>query len=224
METEKNEKKIFFIIIGLLFVAAVFILVLEKGSKVLNQSSYQKIDKIVIKSEYSTIEVKYLEIEDVKLLVYGKSSDYLDIKSTNRTLTIEKDSKKGFCLFNCSDKIILYLPKEFEKIDITSEMGDINLEEVNFSDIYVKSGVGNINIADAKVVNIEANIGDVHIKKIEGEFDSYIVVNTGNVIINNTDKLNIKAEANTGKVNVKETKDQEYNLNIHVDIGDIKVR
>ena len=224
MEEKKDSKMPFFIILAFSIIVVVAILVFEKGSKVLNQSKYENLDKIVIDSEYSNIEVKLLDTDSVSILIYGKKDDELSVKEENKVLTIKKTSTKGVCLINCDDKIILYLPKEFERLDITTEMGDINAKDVTINDINIKSKIGNVKLGTIKSANIETEIGNVTIENFEGEFDSYIKTDTGNVTIKKTKNLNIDAKTTSGKVNVKDTKDNDYELKIETNIGNIKVK
>ena len=224
MKDKKESKKAFFILLAISIIVVVSILIFEKGSKVLNQSKYEDLDKIVIDSELSNIEVEFLDTDSVSILIYGKTNDELSVKEEDKTLTIKKTSTKGVCILNCDDKIILYLPKEFERLDITTQMGNIDAKEVIINDVNIKSKIGNVNLGTIKSANIETEIGNVTIENFEGEFDSYIKTDTGNVTIRKTKNLDVEAKTNSGKVNVKETKDNDYVLTIETNVGNIKVK
>ena len=222
---EVENKKPFFIILAISIIVVISIFIFEKGSIVLNKSKYTNLDKIIIDAEYSDVEVKYLESKEVNVVVYGKKDDEISVKEINKTLTIKKSSTKGICIFNCDDKIILYLPKEFERLDVSLKMGNVNVEESIINDIYVKDDIGNVALGTVKSANIEVDVGNVEIKKIDAEFDSYIKVNSGNITVNHTNNLNVKANSNTGKVNVKNDNDKnEYVLTIETNVGNIKVK
>lgn len=222
---EVENKKPFFILLSISIIVVISIFLLEKGSIILNKSKYTDLEKIVIDAEYSNVEVKYLESKEVNVVVYGKREDDISVKEINKVLNIKKSSTKGICIFNCSDKIILYLPKEFERLDISLKMGNVNIEESTINDIYVKDDIGNVNLGTIKSANIEVDVGNVAIKKLDAEFDSYIKVNKGNVTINHAFNTNVKAKSNTGKVNVKDDNtDNEFVLTIETNIGNIKVK
>lgn len=224
MEDEIVNKKPFFIILSITIFVVLLILIFENGSTILNKSKYKELDKIVIDAEYSNVEVQFLPTDEINVMIYGKRSDELSVREIDKVLTIKKTSNKGVCIFNCADKIILYLPKEFEILDVSLKMGDLKVENVTINDVYVSSDIGNVSLGTVKSANIEVNIGNVNIKKFEGEFDSYIKVNKGNVTINHASNFNIEAKSNTGKVNVKEEKDNELLLRVETNIGNIKIK
>lgn len=224
MDNEKPNKKPFFIMLAISIMVIGSILIFEKGSSVLNQSKYSDLNKIVIDAEYSNIEINFLDTDTVSVLIYGKKADELSVKEEDKVLTIKKTSTKGVCILNCDDKIILYLPKNFERLDITTEMGDINAKGTTINDVYIKSKIGNVNLGTVKVADIETEIGNVTIEELDGEFDSIIKTDTGNVTIKKTNNLNIEASSNSGRINVKDTKDNDYTLTVETNIGNIKVK
>ena len=223
---EKKEKKKFFILMGFILIGVIILLVFEDGTRIRLEKKYNSLEKITIDSDLANIEVKYIGSDDINIVVYGKKRDEIIVSEGNKSLKLSKKSSRSFCLLNCDDKIILYLPKYFKYLNIKTDLGNVDTREVNFEEIIIDSNVGKINIGNVNEVIINNEIGDTYIKEIDAKGNSTISTNTGNVTINNIKNLNVNAESVTGKVNVSTRNDDsnEYVIDISSEIGDIKVR
>ena len=223
---EKKEKKKFFILMGFILIGVIILLVFEDGTRIRLEKKYNSLEKITIDSDLANIEVKYIGSDDINIVVYGKKRDEIIVSEGNKSLKLSKKSSRSFCLLNCDDKIILYLPKYFKYLNIKTDLGNVDTREVNFEEIIIYSNVGKINIGNVNEVIINNEIGDTYIKEIDAKGNSTISTNTGNVTINNIKNLNVNAESVTGKVNVSTRNDDsnEYVIDISSEIGDIKVR
>lgn len=223
---EKKEKKKFFILMGFILIGVIILLVFEDGTRIRLEKKYNSLEKITIDSDLANIEVKYIGSDDINIVVYGKKRDEIIVSEGNKSLKLSKKSSRSFCLLNCDDKIILYLPKYFKYLNIKTDLGNVDTREVNFEEIIIYSNVGKINIGNVNEVIINNEIGDTYIKEIDAKGNSTISTNTGNVTINNIKNLNVNAESVTGKVAVSTRNDDsnEYVIDISSEIGDIKVR
>ena len=223
---EKKEKKKFFILMGFILIGVIILLVFEDGTRIRLEKKYNSLEKITIDSDLANIEVKYIGSDDINIVVYGKKRDEIIVSEGNKSLKLSKKSSRSFCLLNCDDKIILYLPKYFKYLNIKTDLGNVDTREVNFEEIIIYSNVGKINIGNVNEVIINNEIGDTYIKEIDAKGNSTISTNTGNITIKNIKNLNVNAESVTGKVAVSTRNDDsnEYVIDISSEIGDIKVR
>ena len=218
-----KDKKNTLIVVGILFIAVIIILFLENGTRVLVDEKYEDLTGIVIDSDLADIEVKYIRALDVNVLVYGRKNDNIEYYEDENILYMYKKSTRGFCMVNCNDKIILYLPEKFQYINIKTDMGKLDLNEVEFDKALISSSVGDISIGKVHEVDITSDIGNVTIERIDGTSDSSIITKSGSVKIKNTSNLDIDAETYTGKKDIKKTKDNEFTLKVKTDTGSIKV-
>lgn len=218
-----KDKRNTLIIIGIIIICAILILIFENGTRVLFDKHYDSLSGIVIESDLANVEVEYIHAQNVSVLVYGKKNDNFDYKVEDDILYISKESSKGFCLLNCSDRILLYLPEEFPLLNVETTLGNIDADQVTIDRTTITSTVGNIKLGTVKEANIKSDIGNVTIEEIDADADSFIESNTGNVTIKKTNNLNILAETTTGKKDIKNTKNKEYNLEVKTNIGNIKV-
>ena len=223
---EKKEKRNFFFLFVFILIVVIILLVFEDGTRIRLETKYDSLDKITMDSDLANIEVKYIGSDDINILVYGKKNDEIIVNEGNKSLELTKKSSRSFCLLNCDDKIILYLPKYFKYLNIKTDLGNVDTTKVNFEKIIVDSKVGKINIGNVNEVIINNEIGDTYIKEIDAKGNSTISTNTGNITIKNIKNLNVNAESVTGKVAVSTRNDDsnEYVIDISSEIGDIKVR
>ncbi len=219
----EKDKRNTLIALFIIVVGVIVILFVENGTRVLIDKKYDKLDGIVIDSDLADIDVEYIHALDVNILVYGRKNDDINYYVEDDVLYINKKSSRGFCLFNCKDRIILYLPESFKMLNVKTEIGKVNAEQVAFDKAIISSNIGDIKLGETKEVQITSNIGNVSIKKIDAVSDSNIVTESGDVTVNNTNNLNIDAETYTGKKDIKKMKDNDYVLKIKTNTGDIKV-
>ena len=155
----------------------------------------------IIPSEKYKIELQYKED-------YGK----INYKEKNNSLIINQESTirnlNNKSNFNKDDLnfIKIYIPsdKSFEKFSIISDIGNIDIRQMNLNNLDLSCNVGNI-----KVNNCEIN-------------DSKISNDTGNIEINKSKFKNLEANLNLGNINSKNINVKNL-LNAKNDLGNIDI-
>ncbi len=205
----------------------------------------QKISNIEILSNFGDVEVKECNDENIKVLVYGKSKDNLEIDSSNENeLKIEyKEENKINFGFNQSSNIILYIPNTYsEKINIDTKCGDAEIEDFKNATINIDANYGDIKIGDVKNVtikndcgdvkiksilnklNIKSSYGDIKIDKLELNENSFIKSDLGDIKIEETNDIYIETDVSLGDAKVNNNnRHSEIILSIENNLGDIKV-
>lgn len=203
-------------------------------------------DLISIKADRSEIEFKHSDDEKIKVIVYGnKKEDKVIYDNKNSKLEIELKQKK--CRFLCvnkeNGKIVVYLPQTYDKslkaendtgsitlekyekasVEIKSDVGEINIKEIN--EIKAKSDVGEINIDKVNSkINIESDVGAVNIKEANLTKDSKINTDVGDIKIKKIFGVNIDSKNDVGKNKVnKNDKSSSVTLTIRSDVGSIEI-
>ncbi len=211
--------------------------------------SINEIEKLDITSDAG--EVKILESEDdnIKLIVYGKSSKDLNniktFENRDKSLNLEVLGERnkfinfGFRSFD----IVIYAPKEaLKEIKINNDLGDIEIENFEEASISLDQDCGDIDIGkvknvtikssygDVKIVsisnkcNIDSDCGDIKIDNLQINENSLIKSDLGDVKIEKVNDVYIDAKTDLGDTKVSSNnRHSEITLTIENDCGDIKV-
>ena len=118
------------VILGILF--------LQDRTKKIEDRKYKDINKIVVESDSADINIYKSSNEYVRVVVYGSSKDTVKIIEGSKYLTITKETKKKNCFLNCKNEIDIYVPNNIEIIDIKTEIGNVNTDNVTIKNITVK--------------------------------------------------------------------------------------
>lgn len=200
------------------------------------EQSYMKLDEfdsIVIDASIADVDI----VTGDEFAIEYKLGENASINNNGSTLKIEDDS---FTSIFASDAkniydtyIKIYVPED-EVIDV---------------EMYVD--IGNINIVDVEfdAVNIEADIGNVCIEADSDGGEIYVAADMGSVTFEGYLACDMEVEADMGKVNITsyyasscysynidtdmgkkivsdkggEEIDEEYDINIFADMGDVKL-
>lgn len=162
-------------------------------------------NNIVINNKYGDVDVgSFLE---AKVNVTANCGDVL-IKGA---LTAKVDNDYGDIKINNA-----------KDLDVNASAGDIEIGKVN--NITVKNSYGDIEIFSVlNYMNIEANCGDIEIKNVSINKNSYIKDDFGDIEIGNTNNIYIDAKTDLGEVDVKHNnRMSDVTLKIKNDCGDIE--
>lgn len=200
------------------------ILFLQDRTRKLEDRKYKEINKINVSSDTSNINFYKSEDEQIRVVVYGSNKDKVEIIEGTKSLIINKETGSKTCLLNCKNEINIYVPEDFENIEINSETGNINVEKVTIKNIKIDSDLGNINIFKTENVNITSNTGNVNINILKATNNSNIKTDVGNVYITNISNLKLETKSETGSVIKPVIKEeQEFTLKIETNVGNIDI-
>lgn len=155
----------------------------------------------IIPSKKYKIELQYKEnygkinykVKNNSLIINQESN----IRNLNNKLNFNKDDLNFIKIYIPSDKV-------FEKFSITSDIGNVDIRQMNLTNLDLSCDVGNI-----KINNCEIN-------------DSKISNDTGNIEINKSKLKNLEANSNLGNIN-SENINVKNSLNAKNDLGNIDI-
>ena len=191
-----------------------------KGQKIdiREYTDESNIEKIVVNTDISDVSVGITDAEKI-IITYGESKSIkINISVENGTLTIkEKGSANWFDMLsfihfgNNEFKVKILIPeKALGEISISSDTGDISLEDINVK--------GNIKL--------DTDTGDIFIKTKEADSVSYEDINiktdTGDVTLTDVKAANLNVKVDTGDINLTNTLVDDI-LKINTSTGDVKV-
>jgi lia operon protein LiaG len=193
----------------------------------------ERIERIIVKTGSTNVRVTPIEGKQIKVLFQGKASkkiaDNTDLTVTqdenNLNLQVERSASLGFYQFIKADLEIKLPKKLFDKIEVNTSSGDIDVNgiETGMTQLIASSGditVENLQsqlvalevssgIIDASQllgkVRVKASSGDVELSLTEIKEDVTIETSSGDASISFTTmpkSLGLKFETSSGEGNV----------------------
>ena len=204
------------IILGVLF--------LQDRTKKIEDRNYKEINKVIIDADTSDINIYKSKDESVRVVAYGTAKDEVQIIEGSKYLTISKKTSKKTCFLNCKNEIDVYVPEDFDRLEIKVEEGNINVDKVTVKNIVANTELGNISIYKTENVDLTSNTGNIYINIIKATNNSSIKTEVGNINITNTSNLKLEAKSETGSVVIPVIKeDQDFTLKIESKVGNIDI-
>ena len=212
-----------------------------------NTFSVSDVNNISIDMENCDITIKKTNEKDIRVTATSVSEKY-KAELSGDTLMISSPKTKNFMvnitLFtNIDPKVEIALPeKEYEKLDLRSGVGDIDMSDLKFGDIIFNTGTGDneLNNITCGKMDITCGVGDSEISNITCDSCSF-AAGTGDMEIRNiTSKGELRIKSGVGDTDISGaevggfsfetgTGDTEFagtvNGNIKVDagVGDIEL-
>ena len=204
------------IILGVLF--------LQDRTKKIEDRNYKEINKVIIDADTSDINIYKSKDESVRVVAYGTAKDEVQIIEGSKYLTITKKTSKKTCFLNCKNEIDVYVPEDFDRLEIKVEEGNINVDRVTVKNIVANTELGNISIYKTENVDLTSNTGNIYINIIKATNNSSIKTEVGNINITNTSNLKLEAKSETGSVVIPVIKEeQDFTLKIESKVGNIDI-
>lgn len=217
------------------------------SEKLIEEKEIETLKEIDIKFNTSNVEIKHSEDDKFKVMLYSDRVDTHSINVEEGKLEVsinEKKLKFWKRLFNHKiSRILIYVPKDFEgNITIDGDVGDIDIDDYQFTILNTKLNIGDIYVDGIKDTTIDLDVGSVKVKKVYSNFnikvntgdvrmkeanilvDSSIKVDIGNVRIEETNDIKINTKVDVGKVDVEKNNEEGFSkLDINVNVGNITV-
>ncbi len=196
-------------ILGALLTAKPYFSLQNENETQTKRFKSSEIQSLTVSNSFGTI--KLIETSGDEIIVENnspKTSNSVKIETEGDSLSITNDAKKnisfGINFKKSSENITVYLPKkQYERITISNDVGEITIDQINAVYLNVKSGVADIDISDVSStsLNVSSEVGDVSIKNYSGKLD--IENETGSIEIS-TDKVtqSLIAHNEVGEINL----------------------
>ncbi|MBQ9024468.1 MAG: DUF4097 family beta strand repeat protein [Bacilli bacterium] len=210
----------------------------SKSTLIYDENIDENFNKIDVYSK--SLDFKFVKSNDntTNVKIYDDKKNTALVKVEDNTLKITSDNDNAciFCFYSKRQAVIslpekiydlvlettsgdIYSEINFNKADLNTRSGDIELNNIKNANIKVTSG--DIIINEVDDITIKATSGDIEINKINKHIDSQTT--SGDVEINNltlTTDSNIKVTS--GDVSILNGSDDIY-YNTSVISGDVKV-
>jgi len=169
------------------------------------------VENLKIKSSSYDIDILPSKDNNFTVEIYEfKNKNNVQVLNNEGTLDIYQE-KGNFCIGIChgDERIVIYVPENFQNIEITTTSGDINmLYHTTIKDINTTSG--DIKLLGASDNKVKSTSGEIEISKVK---NSSVITTSGDIdIIDGTEEILVKSTSGdielariNGKVNVATT-------------------
>ncbi|CEK33515.1 hypothetical protein UMC2_07651 [[Clostridium] sordellii] len=241
------------ILIGLLFIGLGYMtnqsFSFESSNKlnITKTNEYKIVKDIKELEEFKSINIE-VGITNIEIIPYEKykielqyKEDYgkINYKVKNNSLIINQESTirnlNNKSNFNKDDLsfIKIYIPsdKSFEKFSIISDIGNIDIRQMNLNNLDLSCNVGNIKVNNceinkSKFKNLEANLnlGNINSKNINVKNLLNTKNDLGNIDISGKVYGDIEVNCDLGNVDIEiDEKEKNYNYRLICDLGKIDI-
>ena len=195
---------------------------ISRGSAVNLTIETSDSDIILKRSEKNGIKVTCYESDEIKYDI--KDSEDGNIKNIKIK---EKDNRKWYQMININfyateTPLTVEIPdKVWEKIEIKSLSGDVNVSGFSLGDFSIETSSGDINIFDmnATNINIEVSSGDIRLNDLSVKDDLVTETLSGDIELAKVFSNNIEISSISGDVNLY--KMYAINSSIETSSGDV---
>ena len=176
---------------------------------------FDDITNIVIDNKVADIFIEENSNDKISVEIYS-NNNYEHSITQDDVLNITLKSKKMNFLFAKTNRIIVKIPKTYDKlINIESSVGDIKIDSFDSLTANIKLGTGDIKIDSIKDLNISLGTGDIEIESINTLTGKK---GTGDVEIEKIDNFDITSGVGNIKINNLNNK-----ISLTKTIGDVKI-
>lgn len=197
------------------------------GDKVTNVEESALLDKYTqLDIDMDVSDVNVVRGTEYKLDYSGTDNLEFSYKVDNGVLKITQ-KQKVIVFGNSGASLTLTVPQDavLERADITSDVGDIRIEEMDVDTYISDADVGDTKIYRSSIKNIEleSNTGDVTITECElGRAD--IQSDVGEVKVEKGNFENLDIESDVGDVVIESEKSLEtYGFDLETDVGNVEI-
>lgn len=147
-----------------------------------------------------------------------------EYKVENNVLKISQPVKKSNLFGSKKCKVTITVPNQLDTIDITADVGEINLEGLSAALLTLKADVGDIDVSDCNLENVEldTDVGDVDVSDCTLE-NVELGADVGDIDFNNSTFLTMNASNGTGDITVSSSDLSDYQIQLETSIGEVRV-
>jgi hypothetical protein len=176
-------------------------------------------DKIYV--DTNVIDVSIVPGDSYSYSLSTSKNLHTTVEVSDGTLRVSQTGYNSFFNFgfNASCKVTIVVPDgvEISVIDITSDVGDINISGINATRATIDTNVGDVDLSSMtfKQMNISADVGDIKLSGMKGISDCNVDIST--------DLGSISFMGTSRGTSFSRTGSTDVTLTITTDVGSVKV-
>ena len=193
---------------------------LKFSENLIEEKEIVDIKDLKIDTNVADIDIETGDDEKITVKLYCDECEDSKIKETEEDIQIVlKDKKKTFRLFSKGPRIIVKVPKTYDKnIGIKGDVADVDIAPLKDATLNLDLTTGDLDASDLNKANIKVTTGDIDIDNIN---DLVCKATTGDIkarSINNHLEISVV----TGDIKIERVNLNESSL-IKTNTGDVKI-
>lgn len=208
----------------------------NRETKVIYDESFDSndISKMVITSELGDIDIKQSNDNKIRVVANGYDEKLFNLTNEGNTITVSSTTSyhktKAFNPFgnyrNIGIDIDIYLPSGYlETLDISSDLGDVDIESPLDVDLTVNCDMGSITAENLSgKFALHTDMGNIEIERINITADSSATSDMGDIEIEHTNDIKINYSTSMGECDVKNNNSSsDITLTAETSMGDVEI-
>lgn len=200
----------------------------SNNKKIIEDSSFTNIDVLTDNADVVIEPTKSSEVTVEYTGASKKKKFNFDADVKGETLSVQLEQKRPFFFsfgFHSGDlKLTISVPeKQYGNLQVESDNGRIDIEELNSEHVYLETDNGQIQVRniEAKTVDVETDNGKVILEHVEGEIRG--ATDNGRIFLL-TNEINwpIDLSTDNGSIEIK-TKTEPTNATFDANVGNGKI-
>lgn len=208
----------------------------NRKTQVIYDESFDSADisKMVITSELGDIDIKQSNDNKIRVVANGFDEKLFNLTTESDAITINSTTgnhkTKIFNPFgnlsNIGMDIDIYLPADcLDTLEITSDLGDVDIAALTDIDLTVNCDLGNVSAKSLSgKFDIHIDMGDIEIDRINITADSSVTSDMGDIEIEHTNDIKINYSTSMGECDVKNNNSSSnITLTAQTSMGDVEI-
>ncbi|SEO21887.1 Putative adhesin [Amphibacillus marinus] len=192
-------------------------------------------EMVIVEADVADVRFTPTDRDHIEVSLTGSVDDSsenvltVDEDSQVLTVNIKQDQMFFFNFFPKSNNLTLEvkLPESFTgQLEANIGVGELELENLMLTQLLTKVNVGSviINQVELDSANVIANVGDIDIANVTGDWSVEADVGDVNIdLLAPIDQLDVETNIGNVKIHLPETGIEDYQLQLQADLGDISL-
>ena len=190
------------------------------SDKLIEEKEIVDLKDLKIDTNVADIDIETSDDEKVTVKLYCDECEENKItENENEIFVVLKDKKKTFRLFSKGPRIIVTVPKTYNKnIGIKGDVADVDMAPLKDATLNLELTTGDLDASDLDKANIKVTTGDVDIDNIN---DLVCKATTGDIKARSVNN-HLEISVVTGDIKIERVNLNENSL-IKTNTGDVKI-
>ena len=191
----------------------------RQSNTLIDSNEFEGVESITVETNMSDIHIEYSNDDKYKVELYSDNVKEHSITLNTKDLKVVLYDKDRIGIFPKQSRVMLYIPKEYkDRIDITTNTGDVNAYAFKDATFKVKVTTGDIDIDEANTLDLITTTGDIKNNNVE---TINAKCTTGDIRLGTVNNV-LNLQTTTGDIRI-DTINLKESSNIQTTTGDVRI-
>lgn len=191
----------------------------RQSNTLIDSNEFEDVESITVETNMSDIHIEYSNDDKYKVELYSDNVKEHSITLNKKDLKVVLYDKDRIGIFPKQSRVMLYIPKEYkDRIDITTNTGDVNAYAFKDATFKVKVTTGDIDIDEANTLDLVTTTGDIKNNNVE---TINAKCTTGDIRLGTVNNV-LNLQTTTGDIRI-DTINLKESSNIQTTTGDVRI-